>query len=89
MDVLAAVLADLTAEAAWLDALLAPPDDTAWRTPTPADGWTIAHQVAHLTWTDAQAARAATDPAGFGALVNQAFAGPPGNGRPPAGKPRG
>ena len=25
---------------------------TGWRAPTPADGWDVAHQVAHLAWTD-------------------------------------
>lgn len=74
MDVLQAVLADLTAESRWLDALLTPLTDDAWRTPTPADGWTIAHQVAHLAWTDAQATLAATDPAAFGGLVKRMLA---------------
>ena len=31
--------------------------------PTPAEGWTVAHQIAHLAWTDEQALLAATDPA--------------------------
>jgi uncharacterized protein (TIGR03084 family) len=62
---LAEILADLDAESTELDRLvtgLAPAD---WATATPAPGWTIAHQIAHLTWTDGAATLAATDPAGF------------------------
>ena len=33
--------------------------------PTPAEGWTVAHQIAHLAWTDEQALLAATEPEGF------------------------
>src|SRR4029450_12716289 len=33
--------------------------------PTPAPGWTIAHQIAHLTWTDVIAHTAVTDPDAF------------------------
>ncbi|MBB5959453.1 uncharacterized protein (TIGR03084 family) [Saccharothrix tamanrassetensis] len=58
-----AVLDDLRAESAVLDDLVAPLDD--WSTPTPAPGWTIAHQISHLRWTDRIAALAATDPAAF------------------------
>ncbi|MDX3238320.1 TIGR03084 family metal-binding protein [Streptomyces sp. ME03-5709C] len=66
------VLDDLRDESEGLDALVAalPPD--AWATPTPAPGWTIAHQVAHLAWTDRQSLLAVTDPAGFGRVVEQA-----------------
>jgi uncharacterized protein (TIGR03084 family) len=59
------VLADLRAEGNALDAVVAGLDDAGWRRPTPAAGWTIAHQIAHLAWTDDQAMRAATDPDGF------------------------
>ena len=75
MDLLASVLADLAAEGDWLDAVLAPLDDAAWRRPTPAPGWTVAHQIAHLTWTDEQALLAATDPAAFTALVTEMLDG--------------
>ena len=49
------LLADLTAEGDALRAVVTglEPDD--WRTSTPAPGWTVAHQVAHLAWTDEQA----------------------------------
>ena len=74
-DVLPAVLSDLTAEGDWLDAVVADLNDTGWRQPTPAPGWTIAHQVAHLAWTDDQALRAATDPEAFTALTRRMLAG--------------
>ncbi|MFJ9520740.1 TIGR03084 family metal-binding protein [Kitasatospora sp. NPDC101801] len=47
-----AVLTDLRAESAELDALVAGLDPAGFATPTPAEGWTIAHQIAHLAWTD-------------------------------------
>ena len=42
-----------------LDALVADLDDAGWRTPTPAAGWDVATQVAHLAWTDEVAMLAA------------------------------
>ena len=48
-----------------LDALVSDLPDRAWATPTPAAGWTIGHQIAHLAWTDRAAQRAVTDPDGF------------------------
>ncbi|MDA3630439.1 TIGR03084 family metal-binding protein [Saccharopolyspora sp. WRP15-2] len=59
------ILADLRAENAELDAVVAALDSEQWATPTPAEGWTIAHQIAHLTWTDAKAHRAVTAPDEF------------------------
>jgi uncharacterized protein (TIGR03084 family) len=56
------VLADLTSEGDLLRAAVAGLDDGSeggWATPTPAEGWTIATQVAHLLWTDEVAALAA------------------------------
>lgn len=55
------LLADLEAESAELEALVAPLPPAQWELPTPAAGWTIAHQIGHLTWTDEVAARSATD----------------------------
>lgn len=66
------VVADLEAESAQLDTLVAGLEDAGWATPTPATGWTIAHQIAHLAWTDEVAAIAATDPDRFGALLSEA-----------------
>ena len=42
------VIADLDAESDELDGLVAGPAAGGWATPTPAEGWTIAHQIAHL-----------------------------------------
>ena len=36
-----------------------------WAKPTPAAGWTIAHQIAHLTWTDGAALAALHGEAAF------------------------
>src|SRR5699024_4863890 len=35
-----------------LDALVADLEPDAWSRDTPAAGWSIAHQIAHLAWTD-------------------------------------
>lgn len=74
-DLLSEVLADLASEGAWLDAVLTGLDDSGWQRPTPAPGWTIAHQVAHLAWTDEQALCAATDPQTFAELLGQVLTG--------------
>ncbi|RZS43670.1 uncharacterized protein (TIGR03084 family) [Herbihabitans rhizosphaerae] len=65
MVALSALLQDLHDESAELDALVEPLSATQWAAPTPAEGWTIAHQVAHLAWTDDRAILAATDEVGF------------------------
>ena len=70
-DVLSAVLSDLAAEGAWLDGVVSPLDEAAWRRPTPAPGWTIAHQIGHLTSSDEYALTAATDPAAFAATFER------------------
>ena len=59
------LLAELAAEADALDAVVAGLDETGWRRPTPAEGWTVAHQIAHLAWTDEWALAAARDPEAF------------------------
>lgn len=74
-DVMSVVLCDLAGEGAWLDGVLAGLDDPGWRRTTPAAGWTIAHQVAHLAWTDEQALCAASDPETFAALLGRVLAG--------------
>ena len=75
---LAEVLADLAAEGDRLDDLVTPLDEQGWRTPTPADGWDVAHQIAHLAWTDEAAVAAATDTTAWDALVLAALANPEG-----------
>ncbi|MFI9642878.1 TIGR03084 family metal-binding protein [Micromonospora sp. NPDC051925] len=66
------LLTDLTGESEQLDALVAVLPPEAWTRPTPAPGWTVAHQIAHLAWTDHVASLAATDPAAFHASVTSA-----------------
>ncbi len=61
----AEVLAHLIEEQADLDTLVAPLDEDAWKTPTPSPGWTIADQIAHLTYFDATAALAIRDEDAF------------------------
>lgn len=72
------VLGDLAAESAELDRLVGglPADD--WARATPAEGWTIAHQIAHLAWTDQASILAATDPDGFARQLQTALDNPTG-----------
>lgn len=72
------VLADLQAEGDQLEDLVVPLDEAGWRTPTPAAGWDVAHQVAHLAWTDETAVLAATDREAWDATVLQALENPDG-----------
>ncbi|MCV7122135.1 TIGR03084 family metal-binding protein [Mycobacterium lacus] len=72
------MVADLCAESDDLDALVAPLAADRWAEPTPAPGWTIAHQIAHLLWTDRVALTAVTDEAGFADLLAAAAADPTG-----------
>jgi uncharacterized protein (TIGR03084 family) len=65
MVVLHDVLDDLKEESESLDRLVSALDDKDWSRPTPAAGWTVAHQIAHLHWTDTVATLAATAPAEF------------------------
>jgi uncharacterized protein (TIGR03084 family) len=58
---LLAVLADLEAEGDSLDSLVAA-DGVDFALPTPAPGWTIAHQLGHLRWTDERTILACRDP---------------------------
>jgi uncharacterized protein (TIGR03084 family) len=75
-DLLDQVLADLAAEGDRVEALVADLDEAGWRTPTPAAGWDVATQVAHLAWTDDVAVRAATDKAAWDEVVLGAIADP-------------
>ncbi|WFE37243.1 TIGR03084 family metal-binding protein [Micromonospora sp. WMMD998] len=69
---LTALLTDLAAESEQLDALVAELPADGWERPTPAPGWTVAHQIAHLAWTDHVAHLAATDESAFFASVTAA-----------------
>ncbi|MDM4721300.1 TIGR03084 family metal-binding protein [Micromonospora sp. WMMA1363] len=66
------LLTDFAAESADLDSLVAPLPATDWARSTPAPGWTIGHQIAHLAWTDHVALLAATDADAFFASVTTA-----------------
>lgn len=72
MTIAGSIVDDLVAESDVLDALVAtlPPEE--WATVTPAPGWTVAHQIAHLLWTDRVALTSITDEPGFIALVESA-----------------
>lgn len=72
---LSAVLADLAAESEELDQVVAGLSDEQWALDTPAAGWTIAHQIAHLAWTDEQASLAASKPDAFLAELERVTAG--------------
>ncbi len=68
------LLDDLTAESADLDRLVADLEPAEWKIVTPAPGWTIAHQIAHLAWTDHIALLSATSPSRFTEFVRNGLA---------------
>ncbi|MFI2434426.1 TIGR03084 family metal-binding protein [Streptomyces sp. NPDC018693] len=70
------VFDDLRTESDELDRLVAELGSERWTLPTPAPGWTIAHQIAHLAWTDRSALLAVTDADAFRALVEKALQAP-------------
>jgi uncharacterized protein (TIGR03084 family) len=72
------MVADLRAESTELDALVAVLTPDQWARETPAAGWTIAHQIAHLLWTDRVALLSVTDEPGFAAVVATASENPAG-----------
>jgi len=63
------VITALTADGEDVDRLVKDLDAAQWALPTPAPGWTVAHQVAHLAATFRMAGLAASDPAAFGAMA--------------------
>jgi uncharacterized protein (TIGR03084 family) len=72
------MVADLRAESDDLDAMVADLPAARWADATPAPGWAIAHQIAHLLWTDRVALTAVTDEAGFAAALAEAAKDPTG-----------
>lgn len=72
------MVADLRAESDDLDAIVADLPAARWAEPTPAQGWTIAHQIAHLLWTDRVALTAVIDEAAFAELLEEAGKNPTG-----------
>ncbi|GAA2076786.1 TIGR03084 family metal-binding protein [Actinomadura alba] len=69
MTDLQTVISDLTAEGDDVDRLVAGLDASGWKTPTPAPGWTIAHQIAHLTTIFRMAAMSAAEPKEFEVML--------------------
>ncbi|HEX3779293.1 MAG TPA: TIGR03084 family metal-binding protein [Pseudonocardiaceae bacterium] len=76
MTDLQALFADLAAEGTELDTLVAGLNADQWRGATAAPGWTVAHQISHLAWTDQVATLAATDPTAFAERVEEALRAP-------------
>jgi uncharacterized protein (TIGR03084 family) len=72
------MVADLRAESDDLDAIVADLPAAGWAEATPAPGWMVAHQIAHLLWTDRVALTAVTDGAGFAAALAEAAKDPAG-----------
>ncbi|MEU7874962.1 TIGR03084 family metal-binding protein [Dactylosporangium sp. NPDC049140] len=65
------VVSHLIAEGNDVDRLVADLDESRWSTPTPAPGWTVAHQIAHLSAVFRMAALAAADPQKFTAFASR------------------
>lgn len=66
---MAEICADLRAEADELSRLLSGLNEEEWDLPTPAEGWSIRDQVAHLVYYDEKAVLALQDPDAFTAEV--------------------
>ena len=66
------VYADLVAEGEAVDRIVADLNPELWTRQTPAPGWTIAHQIAHLASVARLAGLAASDPEGFKAQASRA-----------------
>jgi enediyne biosynthesis protein E11 len=66
------VISALTAEGDQVDGWVADLDASGWALPTPALGWTIAHQIAHLSFIFKLAGTAASDPELFAAMTASA-----------------
>ncbi|MDQ2755483.1 MAG: TIGR03084 family metal-binding protein [Actinomycetota bacterium] len=73
---LADVLADLAAEGAAIEALVDRAPD--WSLATPAEGWTISHQIGHLAWTDSVAHASALGGPAWDAVMETSMADPAG-----------
>lgn len=69
------VIADLVADAEDVDRMIAGLSESQWTLPTPAEGWTVAHQVGHLAFVFRIAGLAAGNPEGFKALTQRIGAG--------------
>jgi uncharacterized protein (TIGR03084 family) len=72
------IVDDLRAESDYLDELVAELPAAGWTKATPAPGWTVAHQIAHLLWTDRVALLSVNDEAGFNEVLGAAAEDPSG-----------
>ena len=72
------IVSALDAESEALDAVVTALPPEQWATATPSEGWTVAHQIGHLLWTDRVSLLAVTDPDGFAALLAEAVGDPMG-----------
>ncbi|WP_207840435.1 TIGR03084 family metal-binding protein [Williamsia soli] len=93
MSIVDELVSDLSAETELVDRLVADLPESGWETPTPAAGWTVKDQIAHLSWTDEQARIAATDKVAFDDILKVAWQNPTGfvddGAREEAAKPTG
>src|SRR5438105_54291 len=71
MSNLAEIVADLAAEQAELERMIAGLSDDAWERATHAPGWAVRDQVAHLAYFDEQAALAMSDADAFRAAARE------------------
>ncbi|MEU8775029.1 TIGR03084 family metal-binding protein [Streptomyces sp. NPDC048606] len=71
-----AVFTDLRDESLDLDLLVGALPGPDWALPTPASGWSVAHQIAHLHWTDRAALLSLTDAEGFAEMALAALKAP-------------
>ena len=72
-----AITADLAAEHEALDAVVRDRPDADWTVLTPAPGWAVRDQIAHLWYFDGTAVLAATDPEAFKATTAALLAAGP------------
>ena len=66
------VISALTAKGDQVDGWVAGLDESGWARPTPATGWTVAHQIAHLSFIFKLAGTAASDPETFKVMAARA-----------------
>ena len=76
MATAAPIVDDLRAESDSLDGLVADLPAHRWADETPAPGWTIATQIAHLLWTDRVALLSVEDEAAFNEVLGAAAEDP-------------
>lgn len=76
MTTLNEILDDLDVESRQLDGWVADRPDADWATVTTPEGWTVAHQIGHLHWTDRLSLHAIEDPATFGEFARARIAEP-------------